>query len=223
MIDLKNTYIEKESGEIVSEFIKAAESQGYKKYDHITGADDEFRFLTVDPDGEIVDCDESYGKRHNMKKLTLSDLQAESPEEKEAFDRISPFESFDSRIDGDTEKGNTEWNGEGLPPVGVECEIKNKSADESWARPDFYKVKILAYGNELFIIHSENTCNGNHESCGVIEDYLFRPIETPEQKAAREREIELHEIADFMRNDKSPSDAEAIYNYIIFKGYRKPE
>ena len=44
-----------------------------------------------------------------------------------------------------------------------------------------------------------------------------------EEIAAKERECELHEIAEFMKQDKSPSDCEAIYNYITYKGYRKGE
>lgn len=75
----------------------------------------------------------------------------------------------------------------GLPPVGVECEIKHKDATPDWAQPDFHKTKVIAYGNELVIFHNENTCNGKHESVGAISEYLFRKPKTPQQREEREK------------------------------------
>ncbi len=71
-----------------------------------------------------------------------------------------------------------EWSGEGLPPVGVEIEAKHKDATPEWARPDFYKTKIVAIGKQLVIFAAEAT---GCETVVKIEDYEFRPVRTPEQ------------------------------------------
>ena len=71
-----------------------------------------------------------------------------------------------------------EWDGEGLPPVGVEIEVKHKDATPEWARPDFYKAEIVAIGKQLVIFAAEAT---GCETVGKIEDYEFRPVRTPEQ------------------------------------------
>ena len=71
-----------------------------------------------------------------------------------------------------------EWDGEGLPPVGVEIEVKHKHATPEWARPDFYKAEIVAIGKQLVIFAAEAT---GCETVGKIEDYEFRPVRTPEQ------------------------------------------
>ncbi len=78
--------------------------------------------------------------------------------------------------------GSGEWNGEGLPTAGIECEIKHKDATEEWAQPDFHYAKIKAIGDEMFILESGDTCNGRKESCGIINDYLFRPIQSERDK-----------------------------------------
>lgn len=77
-----------------------------------------------------------------------------------------------------------EWSGEGLPPVGVEIEVKHKDATPEWARPDFYKAEIVAIGKQMVIFAAEAT---GCETVGKIEDYEFRPVRTPEQIAAEDR------------------------------------
>lgn len=77
-----------------------------------------------------------------------------------------------------------EWNGDGLPPVGVEIEVKHKDATPEWARPDFYKAEIVAIGKQLVIFAAEAT---GCETVGKIEDYEFRPVRTPEQIFQDER------------------------------------
>lgn len=74
-----------------------------------------------------------------------------------------------------------EWMGGGMPPVGVEIEVKHKDATPEWARPDFYKTEIVAIGKQLVIFAAEAT---GCETVGKIEDYEFRPVRTPEQIAA---------------------------------------
>lgn len=84
-----------------------------------------------------------------------------------------------------------QWNGEGLPPVGQKIEMKNKRSTEDWARPGFLEVTITAMGTQLFLVtHSD----GGDESCGHLSEYDFRPLSSPEQKAAEEREKAIAEM-----------------------------
>lgn len=116
------------------------------------------------------------------------------------------------------------WNGEGLPPVGVRIEVKHKDARKDWARPDFYEATLSAVGKQLVIFAAEEDGNGC-EHAGRIDEYLFRPIRTPEQIAAEDRRKEIatlvqHICADgaFDCDDPEVSAASAkIYD----AGYRK--
>ena len=75
-------------------------------------------------------------------------------------------------------QAGSEWSGEGLPPVGIEIEVKHKDATQEWARPDFHKTEIVALGKQLVIFAAEST---GCETVGKIEDYEFRPVRTAEQ------------------------------------------
>lgn len=65
----------------------------------------------------------------------------------------------------------TEWSGEGLPPVGVECEML---WDKEWV-----KCVIKAYGDEQFIFKAQ----GHREWAGHINNFEFRPIRSAEDVA----------------------------------------
>lgn len=119
-----------------------------------------------------------------------------------------------------------EWDGEGLPPVGVEIEVKHKEATPEWARPDFYKAEIVAIGKQLVIFAAEST---GCETVGKIEDYEFRPVRTTEQIAADER---LHKIRDactaisktldrFKNDIPGGGAARAVIEAMIDAGYAK--
>lgn len=118
------------------------------------------------------------------------------------------------------------WSGDGLPPVGVEIEVKHKDATPEWARPDFYKAEIVAIGKQLVIFAAEAT---GFETVGKIEDYEFRPVRTPEKIAADER---LHKIRnacttisktlDRFKNDiPGGGAARAVIEAMIDAGYAK--
>jgi len=72
-----------------------------------------------------------------------------------------------------------DWDGEGLPPVGAECEIK--ASGVYWV-----KVQILAYGKTRFIFEIlDGQVDENGDAIGGEQDYfidktLFRPIRTKE-------------------------------------------
>lgn len=106
----------------------------------------------------------------------------------------------------------TEWTGEGMPPVGVEIEVKHKDATPEWARPDFYKAEIVAIGKQLVIFAAEST---GCETVGKIEDYEFRPVRTPEQIAAEKRDAAIKEMQRLVGSCNTFPFA-ALYDY----GYR---
>lgn len=83
-----------------------------------------------------------------------------------------------------------EWNGEGLPPVGVECEWL-AGADHDWVA-----VTVLAYdGNEAWLKPS-----GGSQSFVVGNIAGFRPLRTEAEKAM---ESAKHIIADLCRDSAS--------------------
>lgn len=85
-----------------------------------------------------------------------------------------------------------EWNGEGLPPVGTECEFKQNLL--GWVKATITAItdKSIVFTRPIYR-HAEIT--------GVHEELLphkaierFRPIRTPEQIAAEERNAILAEM-----------------------------
>jgi hypothetical protein len=78
------------------------------------------------------------------------------------------------------------WNGEGLPPAGLVCEVLNTEL----SNPEWERATILYVGKHR-VMYDSTSCN---ERVGFIEDLKFRPIRTPEQIAAEERESEVKEM-----------------------------
>lgn len=68
------------------------------------------------------------------------------------------------------------WNGEGLPPVGTVCELQ-----------DATEVRILAHTKRAGAPVAVYQCKDS-ESIEAYTASFFRPIRTPEQTAAEERE-----------------------------------
>lgn len=64
-----------------------------------------------------------------------------------------------------------EWDGEGLPPVGVECEM-------SYAGDEWHKCVIIAKGEEQIIYQT----HGCREFSGHRNNYRFRPIRSEADK-----------------------------------------
>ncbi len=79
------------------------------------------------------------------------------------------------------------WDGQGLPPVGIEC--------ETWhvCKPDDITVrKILFMGSSLVVMSDKL----RGEVTGRLEKVQFRPLRTPEQIAAEEREKAIDSMLD---------------------------
>lgn len=112
-----------------------------------------------------------------------------------------------------------DWAGEGLPPAGTVCEVLNNMLD----RPEWERCTILFMGKFKAIYESESC----HERVAdVSESWMisFRPLRTPEQIAAEEREKEVDQMVEdsstgllFTAKKICRSHAVALHN----AGYRK--
>lgn len=110
--------------------------------------------------------------------------------------------------------GKTEWNGEGLPPVG--CPFELRMTNDVWIA-----AMPTAYGKKHMLFEDES----GEERIEYISKIQARPIRTPEQIAAEKREkaiIEMKEV--FLRGASvfwkgARLGIEALYD----AGYRKQE
>lgn len=72
------------------------------------------------------------------------------------------------------------WSGEGLPPVGVVCQLRF----DYWE--DWQRYEILCHGKS-FIFARELNSGYDRERSLAMDGIEFRPIRTPEQVAAEKR------------------------------------
>ena len=111
------------------------------------------------------------------------------------------------------------WSGEGLPPVGTVCEyIGGKHG-----MPDPWPAEVIHHyhGGACMVAAFLYTRDGQTRVAGAI-DSCFRPIRTPEQIAADEREAAIKEmLEDAGRPDtaKTRDQAQLLYD----AGWRKVE
>ncbi|HGX3429725.1 TPA: hypothetical protein ACNH9H_002877 [Pseudomonas aeruginosa] len=109
------------------------------------------------------------------------------------------------------------WNGQGLPPVGTVCERRTLPGGDG----RYEQVRIIAHTRKGFPVW-ENTdgvfagiSKFPHLVGGLPE---FRPIRTPEQIAAEEREKAIEEMC-FAEETLTVKQAKALYE----AGYRRQE
>ncbi|EPF9793844.1 hypothetical protein ACSWMZ_006112 [Pseudomonas aeruginosa] len=100
-----------------------------------------------------------------------------------------------------------EWDGQGLPPVGVECEYRHMI----W--PEYRRCEIRYISDESLVAYDDA-----QEQFYRTRDMLFRPIRTPEQIAAEEREKAIEEMC-FAEETLTVKQAKALYD----AGYRRQE
>ena len=112
----------------------------------------------------------------------------------------------------------TQWNGEGLPPVGQKIEMKHKRSTEDWARPGFQEVTITAMGAQLFLVTYRED---GEENCGHLSEYDFRPLSSPEQRAAEERQQAARQMC-LDAGHESPTPGQIRMGFKLYDaGYRK--
>lgn len=106
-----------------------------------------------------------------------------------------------------------QWNGDGLPPVGTVCEYKRGS---KWEKVEVFAVKPNVNGSTSALFTYE--C-GTWTACA--EPSFFRPIRTPEQIAAEEREQAIAEMAKTVRGATGFGINLAARAALYDAGYRK--
>lgn len=114
-------------------------------------------------------------------------IQTESPQEREALDMIgTTSKQVESLAKGDV----VEWDGEGLPPVGVECCFTPDNNLWGFASTDTYLGEVLRYEGEQFVFllsHDEYNMRPCHLIASRTDKGEFSKPESQEQKAERER------------------------------------
>lgn len=114
-----------------------------------------------------------------------------------------------------------EWNGEGLPPVGTVCEFESHGHHQGWMWC-IYRGLMSCGG---YIVEYHHHTSQDMTTCAPFDPALtnFRPIRTPEQIAAEEREKFISEICGLLGWDAwlecSRRDAIKLFD----AGYRKFE
>lgn len=99
------------------------------------------------------------------------------------------------------------WNGEGLPPCGVECEYRFPSVNY---RSDFSRGKVIAYGNQKAFIEHWSSKN---EFAQPLDNIEFRPLRT-EAERKRDAAVEAMQRAADEGNNWIYSEYEIIYEAI---------
>lgn len=122
------------------------------------------------------------------------------------------------------ERPSPSWSGEGLPPVGVVCEMHYCG--------EWEKTEILCIGVKHVFIR-QIAVTGEAFECSLnLSACQFRPIRTPEQIAAGEREAAIDQMINDATNpmddrmifEKYPGDAfiHQLIGCLYSAGYRKP-
>lgn len=114
------------------------------------------------------------------------------------------------------------WDGQGLPPVGIEAEIIWDSTDVA-----YYRAKILAHDEDRVVFRwCEGESKGQYGSYAVLNFGIlptFRPIRTPEQIAAEERSKECDRIFFILSNVKREGNRSDMAEALYEAGYRRQE
>lgn len=103
------------------------------------------------------------------------------------------------------------WNGEGLPPVGTVCELQ-----------DATEVRILAHTKRAGAPVAVYQCTDS-ESIEAYTASFFRPIRTPEQIAAEEREAYINRMVEVLHARMGHGSPFSVCEALYDEGLRFPE
>jgi len=104
------------------------------------------------------------------------------------------------------------WTGEGLPPVGTVCEYKPYQLSGDWRQ-----VEIIAHFRNKAMVAAFIPAGEGAKNVDQSIAECFRPIRTPEQIAAEERQRVIDDMRGNLGWDLSSEQAAQLYN----AGYRK--
>jgi hypothetical protein len=114
------------------------------------------------------------------------------------------------------------WSGEGLPPVGTVCEYQRV---RDWVKVEVFAIKPNENGSYTVLFTYESGA-----WAGCASPFSFRPIRTPEQIAAEEREAAIGDMALLIHQEShcaseplSMAAAKSIASTLAMDGYRKVE
>lgn len=112
-----------------------------------------------------------------------------------------------------------EWNGQGLPPVGIEC--------ETWhvCKPDDITVRKILFMGSSLVVMSDKLLG---EVTGRLEKVQFRPVRTPEKIATEEWEKAVQEMLALDEyphgQDRGGMMSRADFCRVLYEaGYRRQE
>lgn len=103
------------------------------------------------------------------------------------------------------------WNGQGLPPVGTNCEYRS---NDGWLQ-----CEVVAHRNNAAVVLN------HHYEADFVPPQDLRPLRTPEQIAAEEREKAALEMAALMsgHEDRSKDCFKVLGEILYDAGYRRQE
>ncbi|MFN1181075.1 hypothetical protein ACK0NM_03905 [Pseudomonas aeruginosa] len=104
------------------------------------------------------------------------------------------------------------WNGQGLPPVGTVCEYKYTH----W--PEYHQCEIRYISAASLIVYDHGQ-EQYYRTC----DMLFRPLLTPEQIAAEEREKAISQMLGLYNSAYWPMTSKQFCEVLFDAGYRRQE
>ncbi|AOX41455.1 hypothetical protein CVT20_03965 [Pseudomonas aeruginosa] len=110
------------------------------------------------------------------------------------------------------------WNGQGLPPVGTLCEWHGPNSDgpDGWV---YTESNVVAYTDDgLFICMQKPGC---WPVVQRIDNCEFRPLRTPEQIAAEERDAGISDMQTI--TDGAGPTVYAKLSALYDAGYRRQE
>ena len=112
-----------------------------------------------------------------------------------------------------------EWNGTGLPPVGTVCEVNH----HGWRRCEVFAHKVEG-DKDPDVLFSHTNDNGGPAWNWAREPSRFRPIRTPKQIEAEERERAVDAMMQtFAVNGSEKSFLRHACLALYDAGYRKVE
>ncbi len=121
----------------------------------------------------------------------------------------------------------TQWNGQGLPPVGVEVEIAPSTPYLHIRYPEGARVKVYANFTDDRGIELAAFVDGAGQVGGVATAECFLPIQTPEQIAAQQREKAVQDmLAEVVLREGPAANHRgtlAVIEALYDAGYRRVE